>query len=187
MRRLCERPGCGAPAEVAYGIDHASLVVWVDNRAVFERELAGRLCRRHAEALVVPRGWTVDDRREPRPKLFVTKDHPAPSVGEKPKRGPIRRDEPGAVAQVLPFGEGEPAATDAPLDEQADETDVASVATVVDDVPEIDPEIDPDETRAVPWSPRLVPDEDHDEPSPVFGRLLGRAFGKRTSDAAGEG
>jgi len=38
--------------------------------------------------------------------------------------------------------------------------------------------IDPDETRAVPWSPRLVRTDSSDDPSgPVFGRLLGRAFG----------
>ena len=180
---MCERPGCGAPAEVAYGIDHASLVVWVDNRAVFERELAGRLCRRHAEALVVPRGWTVDDRREPRPKLFVTKDHPAPEVAEKPKRGSTRRADPDLVAQVLPFAdeESEPAASGETIDDRDDE--IAVAATVVDDVSDVDP----DETRAVPWSPRLVPDDNDDESSPVFGRLLGRAFGKRTSGAPGEG
>ena len=47
-----------------------NLVVWVDVAEVAERELAGRLCRRHANALVVPRGWTLDDRRDPVPKLF---------------------------------------------------------------------------------------------------------------------
>lgn len=28
------------------------------------------LCRRHADAMVVPRGWTLDDRREEFPRLF---------------------------------------------------------------------------------------------------------------------
>jgi hypothetical protein len=28
------------------------------------------LCRRHADAMVVPRGWTLDDRREAQPRLF---------------------------------------------------------------------------------------------------------------------
>jgi hypothetical protein len=28
------------------------------------------LCRRHADAMVVPLGWTLDDRREEQPRLF---------------------------------------------------------------------------------------------------------------------
>jgi len=132
---------------------------------------------------VVPRGWTVDDRREPRPKLFVTKDHPAPEVGERPKRVPTRRAVPDQDAQVLPFGDGEPEPTAASVTTEDRHVDEPAAATVVDDVSGIDP----DETRAVPWSPRLVADDnDDDESSPVFGRLLGRAFGKRTPDAAGE-
>jgi hypothetical protein len=55
---------------VSYGIDNAQLLVWLDNSHVPEREHAGRLCRRHANALVVPRGWSVDDRRQPIPQLF---------------------------------------------------------------------------------------------------------------------
>lgn len=70
VRKLCERPGCSAMAEVSYGMDHAALLVWIDDNARSERELAGRLCRRHADALVVPRGWTIDDRRDPIPRLF---------------------------------------------------------------------------------------------------------------------
>lgn len=31
------------------------------------------LCRRHADAMVVPRGWTLDDRRQPAPSLFQTR------------------------------------------------------------------------------------------------------------------
>jgi hypothetical protein len=44
-------------------------------------------------------------------------------------------------------------------------------------------DIDPDETKAIPWSPHIVKsgtDEDDDDEQPVFGRLLGRAFGKKT-------
>ena len=46
---------------------------------------------------------------------------------------------------------------------------------------------DPDETRAIPWSPRLAststtPDEAEEGELPVFGRLLGRAFGQRAPE-----
>jgi len=204
VRRLCERPGCGAPAEVAYGIDKTSLLVWVDNRAILERELAGRLCRRHADALVPPRGWTLDDRREPIPKLFkVREQEPAPRP--KPDRTNKRADR-GEVAPVLefpspvqsPVPEFEPAPTAVAEPEipETRETDAAEAVPVAaapgtlddemtDDGRELTYEsdtddlgIDPDETRAVPWSPRLVRTDSSDDPSgPVFGRLLGRAFG----------
>ncbi len=70
MPRLCERPGCSAPADVAYGFDAASLVVWLDRLDVAEGSRAGALCRRHADAMVVPLGWMLDDRRDPVPRLF---------------------------------------------------------------------------------------------------------------------
>ena len=160
MRRLCERPGCAAPAEVSYGIDHVSLVVWVDNTAVSERELAGRLCRRHANALVVPRGWTIDDRRDAVPKLFRVEDEKVPVVKPKAKRLP--KKDPSESPSLF-----EPAAE---LPE-----------VVVDDAPS---PVDPDETQAIPWLPRLAsetPDaaDADDDDAPVFGRLLGRAFGQK--------
>ena len=93
MRKLCERPGCAGLAEVSYGIDKAQLTVWVDNRAVPERELAGRLCRRHANALSVPRGWTIDDRRDAVPKLFRISDDPQPPPATRTKRVSAKKSE----------------------------------------------------------------------------------------------
>ena len=46
------------------------------------------LCRRHADAMVVPLGWTLDDRRELQPRLFkprqpVATAAPAPARRKK--------------------------------------------------------------------------------------------------------
>lgn len=151
-----------------------NLVVWLDVAEVAEREMAGRLCRRHANALVVPRGWSLDDRRVAVPGLFrvVDMDPPAPknspATAARQKRKPklddvdtpslfesIRRElEPETVEEV-------PAAAPAADGEPGEQTAV-----------------DPDETQAIPWSPSLrrsAPAEDED--APKFGRLLGRAFG----------
>lgn len=141
MRKLCERPGCGGTGEVSYGIDKAQLLVWVDNRAVPERELAGRLCRRHANALSVPRGWTIDDRRDAVPKLFRIVEEEQEQPASRKKRAVAKKP-----ARERPsLFEGNP---------------------------------DPDETQAIPWSPRLVKTELTDDDQPTFGRLLGRAFGQ---------
>jgi hypothetical protein len=163
VRRLCERPGCAGLAEVSYGIDHVSLVVWVDNTAVSERELAGRLCRRHANALVVPRGWTIDDRRDAVPKLFRVDDEKV--VESKPK---TRKSASKKEATESPSLFEPPAEVVEPV---VEETSSA---------------VDPDETQAIPWLPRLAAEtsdvaEEADNEAPVFGRLLGRAFGQKKS------
>ena len=164
MRRLCERPGCAGLAEVSYGIDHVSLVVWVDNKAVSERELAGRLCRRHANALVVPRGWTIDDRRDAVPKLFRVDDEKIVESKPKTKKFAAKKETTESPSLFEPAAE--------------------VVEPVIE---EASPPVDPDETQAIPWLPRLAaetpgaPDTADDEEAPVFGRLLGRAFGQKKS------
>jgi len=165
--------------------------VWVDNRPIPERELAGRLCRRHADAISVPRGWTIDDRRQAVPQLFRQADMPQAEPVKKEKRAPkvVSSDEEKSkkltlfetIAEELAEIEKaqEPAAV-ASVDVVMEEV-VVEVDVVVDDP--VEP-IDPDETRAIPWSPRLTGSysEDDEEEQPVLGRLLGRAFGQRKGD-----
>jgi hypothetical protein len=57
-------------AEVAYGFDAETLIVWLDTFDPAFGLRSGVLCRRHADAMVVPLGWMLDDRREPVPRLF---------------------------------------------------------------------------------------------------------------------
>ena len=157
VRRLCERPGCAAPADVSYGIDKIALTVWVDNRAVPEREHAGRLCRRHANALIVPRGWTLDDRREAIPRLFKALAEEVAAQETGTKRKSRKRSEPTPAVEAPTLFE---------------------------------PPVDADETQAIPWSPRLAPtlaDDAPAEDAPVFGRLLGRAFGQKNSQSEDNG
>ena len=184
MQRLCERPGCGAASDASYGIDRQNLVVWVDRPDIAERETAGRLCRRHANALMVPRGWTLDDRREPVPRLFKVRDTDGTSTtGRKPaattgRRGTGRRtredaDTPSLFESIRREIDGDAAA-------RVDAEPVVD-ATVPTEA------VDPDETQAMPWSPRLgrsAPDDG--QPKPRFGRLLGRAFGEPAPDGDDE-
>src|SRR3954447_23507598 len=56
-------------------MDSERLLVWLEivpDRVSPIR--VGMICRRHADAMVVPRGWTLDDRRESRPRLFKVVD-----------------------------------------------------------------------------------------------------------------
>lgn len=195
MRKLCERPGCGAPVDVSYGIDKGNLVVWIDRLEVGDREITGKLCRRHAQSLTVPRGWTIDDRRVEVPELFVARTEDVSSDEKKPKvksatskssagrpvnrRGAIHDNQASlfdSIAEEL--AAADQVASVSPLDHarvEADTEDEAAHDDVVENVP---PTGD-----ATAWTPRLTRAELDDAEKPVMGRLLGRAFGERPRSA----
>lgn len=102
MARYCERPGCSVVAEVAYGFDAAQLMVWIDQLDKAQDARAGALCRRHAEAMVVPLGWMCDDRRNPTPQLFRT---PAPAPAPAKTRSSPRHAAAQRVAEQLGLDE----------------------------------------------------------------------------------
>ena len=83
--RVCNRPGCARPASTRLVIDVRNLVVSVDLR-VDEVGGAAVLCDQHAERIVPPRGWTIDDRRILAPRLFPV-DRPAPTAGDPGEPG----------------------------------------------------------------------------------------------------
>ena len=189
VRRLCERPGCAGVAEVSYGMDNVTLTVWIDGNAVPERELAGRLCRRHANALTVPRGWSIDDRRQPVPQLFAVKEEPKAPRVKRVKKEPVIKMIPVAPPSLFEKLAEDLGVVAVPVSIPVVEVIVETVP-VVDAVVDVDVPapvvIDPDETQAIPWSPRFAKpaagvDDDADvsknEVKPVMGRLLGRAFG----------
>ena len=70
MERLCERPGCSENAAVAYGMRTEDLVFWLDVLRESSSVTGGVLCQRHGDSMVVPRGWTLDDLRDPELHLF---------------------------------------------------------------------------------------------------------------------
>lgn len=51
---------------------------------------AGVLCRRHADAMVVPRGWTLDDQRNGGPRLFQAERFANQQTTPTPARGRSR-------------------------------------------------------------------------------------------------
>lgn len=179
MARLCERPGCSQPAEVIYGIDAEHLVVWIEpfDGAVGHR--AGVLCRRHADAMVVPLGWMLDDRREATPRLFRTKEV-VPPAAPRPRRHRAHhaRDETGQLslpgADLLPAEELD-TAEPAVVDEAATVGDPAAIDAPATELPSEDAV---DEAPA-PWKPVFDHRDDLDGLLTASSPLLSRAFGKR--------
>lgn len=60
------RPGCDRPAAARLSFDSDVLEVWLDE-VTADPEPVQEVCEFHAERLTAPRGWTVSDRRAPRP------------------------------------------------------------------------------------------------------------------------
>lgn len=59
------------------------LVFWLDVLPDDDPGTSGVLCRRHADSMVVPRWWTLDDLRDPDLHLFRP---PSPSARVRPQR-----------------------------------------------------------------------------------------------------
>jgi hypothetical protein len=148
MDRLCERPGCSDRASVAYGMRPEDLVFWLDVLPVGVARAGGVLCRRHADSMVVPRGWTLDDLRDPDLHLF--RPPAAAPVADPGRSGRARvaRRETSAPAQLA-----------------FDAVPEAVVTSVLDAAPE-----------STTWSPEFDEADDLDGLLDARGPLLSRAF-----------
>ena len=114
MRRLCEKPGCGQPVAVIYGLAPSGTEagLWVDHWSPERIDeipppgARGVVCQKHSESLSAPRGWSFEDRREAIPRLFKTRDRgnlsavPDPT-NETPRpkdsTGSLKRDVTGSI------------------------------------------------------------------------------------------
>ncbi|CAN5522890.1 hypothetical protein BH10ACT2_BH10ACT2_06280 [soil metagenome] len=159
MARTCERPTCSQPADVTYGIDPYALVVCLEAFDDERSRRAGALCRDHADAMVVPNGWTLDDRRELAPRLFQSRA----SVKVKPRRRIRRRqltdDDTGQLQLVVPPAER--VAHDVPIE-------------IVAEILEIKPRVPP--PGITPWQPVFDQADDLDGLLAARSPLLSRAF-----------
>ena len=154
MRRLCEKPGCGQPVAVIYGLAPSGTEagLWVDHWSPERIEeipppgARGVVCQKHSESLSAPRGWSFEDRREAIPRLFKTRDRgnlsavPEPTTETpRPKAdstGSLKRDSTGSIKRPRPADIPRPSLF-AELDEPVVETPVVEVAVTEVSVAEI--------------------------------------------------
>ena len=132
MRRLCEKPGCGQPVAVIYGLAPSGTEagLWVDHWSPERIEeipppgARGVVCQKHSESLSAPRGWSFEDRREAIPRLFKTRDRgnlsavPEPTTETpRPKAdstGSIKRDSTGSIKRDVTKSAKRPRPADIP-------------------------------------------------------------------------
>lgn len=162
MERLCERPGCSERASVAYGMRAEDLVFWLDRLNDAASSDGGVLCQRHADSMIVPGSWTLDDLRDPDLHLFRP---PAPV--EQP-RSRVRRSHGNGTREVEQLQLGVELASD-PLTEG----DLDAEPPAVGIAPAADTDI-PDEPR--PWTPNFDTADDLGGLLSARSPLLARAF-----------
>jgi hypothetical protein len=172
MERLCGRPGCSDLASVAYGMRAEDLVFWLDVLPEDDGGIGGVLCRRHADSMIVPRGWTLDDLRDPELHLFRP---PNPTARVRTHRPSTARSTdatgeqlrlPEELLESVPDQSIEPS-SDAPSDAME-----LGDPGAIDDLGDID---DPG-----PWTPSFDEADDLDGLLSARSPLLSRAF--RTAD-----
>lgn len=137
------------------------LVFWLDVLPEGPDGGPGVLCRRHADSMVVPRGWTLDDLRDPDLHLFRP-PLPAPSPRTRVPRATRTPRPPVEALGTLPFEASEP-----PIE--------PPIEPPVDHVGDDDVHDDPG-----PWTPTFDEADDLDGLLSARSPLLSRAF--RTAD-----
>ena len=148
-----------------YGIDTEHLVVWIESLAGAPPYRAGVLCRRHADAMVVPLGWMLDDRREPVPRLFKSHETaPAAAPRTRRHRSNGTRDETGQLSLTDPVDE---------VVEGAEHPDAADEVAA-----HAEPPLETGEPSA-PWKPVFDQHDNLDGLLTARSPLLSRAFGQR--------
>ena len=140
---------------MTYGFEAEHQMVWIDSYERVNLDRAGVLCRRHADAMVVPLGWMLDDRRDPVPRLFKA---PAQAAVAPPRQRRVQRHHNDDTEQLEL---------------------VADVVTMeLDDVAEAVVQVDmPVEGVVLPWKPTFDQTDDLDGLLEASSPLLARAFG----------
>ena len=195
MSRHCERPGCSKVGEIIYEVDLRRLVVTIDFPDLNDASPVNLLCRRHADSLTVPKGWTIINNREEVQRLFsapVTQEvlkNNSRKVVRRQKVSEFNEDEkdPAVISNLFDliiddhvFVTADHATVDASPSLTADIT----VDMTVDITAELAQLMDTQETQALPWTPRFDRSGDLDGKLRARGRLLGRAFGHLDSSSS---
>ena len=168
MAQQCERPGCAQPAAVEYIIDPQRLLLTLQNYEVVKDERRSALCATHGDRMSVPKGWSIDDRREDPPRLFKTaKSGVAPTKASAKKSATESKQKKKPVVRPMLFQ-----AEKQVVEEVQEVQKVRAPVTrpVVRDA-------DLEETKAMPWTPQFDRTDDLGGVLRPKGKLLSRAFG----------
>jgi hypothetical protein len=142
-QRLCARAGCGAPASVTLRFQPTQRQAWLVELDEHAARTQGDLCNRHAESLVLPRGWELHDERIEAPDADGNTPVAKNTNGKGVRRVRVRRKAappsasavtgplPGLEPEVDRGSAPEPTASDEPDDAGAPDAGTEPEATPV--------------------------------------------------------
>jgi hypothetical protein len=165
VAQQCERPGCAQPAAVEYIIDPQSLLLTLQNYEVVKGERRSALCAVHGDRMSVPKGWSIDDRREDPPRLFRT-----PKSGVAPAKASVKKSATESKQKKKPAVRPMLFQAEKKVIEEGQEVQTPATKPVVRDA-------DLQETKALPWTPQFDRTDDLGGVLRPKGKLLSRAFG----------
>jgi hypothetical protein len=165
VAQQCERPGCTQPAAVEYIIDPQSLLLTLQNYEVVKGERRSALCAVHGDRMSVPKGWSIDDRREDPPRLFRT-----PKSGVAPAKASVKKSATESKQKKKPAVRPMLFQAEKKVVEEVQEVQTPATKPVVRDA-------DLQETKALPWTPQFDRTDDLGGVLRPKGKLLSRAFG----------
>ena len=171
MAQQCERPGCAQPAAVEYIIDPHSLLLTLQNYEVVKGERRSALCAIHGDRMSVPKGWSIDDRREDPPRLFRT-----PKSGVAPVKASAKKSVTESKQKKKPVVRPMLFQTDKQDVEKVEEVQAVQEAKTTVSKPVVR-DADLEETKAMPWTPQFDRTDDLGGVLRPKGKLLSRAFG----------
>ncbi len=168
MAQQCERPGCAQPAAVEYIIDPQRLLLTLQNYEVVKDERRSALCATHGDRMSVPKGWSIDDRREDPPRLFKTaKSGVAPEKASAKKSATESKQKKKPVVRPMLFQAEKQVVEEV---QEVQKVQAPVTRPVVRDA-------DLEETKAMPWTPQFDRTDDLGGVLRPKGKLLSRAFG----------
>ena len=171
MAQQCERPGCAQPAAVEYIIDPQRLLLTLQNYEVVKGERRSALCATHGDRMSVPKGWSIDDRREDPPRLFKSaKSVVAPEKASAKKSATESKQKKKPVVRPMLFQVEKQVVEEVQEVQKVQKVQAPVTKPVVRDA-------DLEETKAMPWTPQFDRTDDLGGVLRPKGKLLSRAFG----------
>lgn len=162
------------------------LLFWIAPMSGTPHDDQNVLCLRHADAMSVPRGWTLDDRREEVPRLFMPRRRPPSERPARPAR--VARSKPTRaepVEQLVIDGTAEIERPTLPADDPVDPIDPIEQPEQPGE--SVEQPVEPgtqgaaagegaEEPEIGPWRPTFDQDNNLDGLLEVSSPLLARAF-----------
>ncbi len=151
------------------------LLFWIAPMSGTPHDDQNVLCLRHADAMSVPRGWTLDDRREEIPRLFMPRPTRPTNGGPRSTRSARKRvPRPEPVEQLVIDGTGE-------IERPAIPTEPSVSPAPIPVEPVREPVVETSDVAEAagadePWRPAFDQGNDLDGLLEVSSPLLARAF-----------